>query len=61
MAASKRRVAIREPATFRPYWLHVAGIVGLTLIDAGLGVVNPILIRSIFDDCEREHSEYRRP
>ena len=61
MAASKRSVAIRAAATFRPYWLHVAGIVGLILINSGLGVVNPVLIRSIFDDCEREHSEYQRP
>ena len=61
MAASIRSVAIRTAATFRPYWLHVAGIVGLILVDAGLGVVNPVLIRSVFDDCGREQSEYQRP
>lgn len=32
-----------------PYWLQVAGIVGLILINAGQGVVNPVPIRSIFD------------
>ena len=41
-----RRIA----ASFRPYWLQVSGIAFLILITAGVGVINPLLIREVFDD-----------
>ena len=42
-----RRIA----ATFQPYWPRVLAIGLLILITAGLGVVNPILIRVVFDSA----------
>ena len=40
----------RVVAIFRPYWAPVLLVGVLILITAGLGVVNPILIRVVFDD-----------
>lgn len=40
----------RVVAIFRPYWARVLLVGVLILITAGLGVVNPILIRVVFDD-----------
>ena len=51
MSTPKRGVAGRAAGSFRPYSLHVAGIAALILVTAGLGVVNPVLIRSVFDDA----------
>ena len=50
MATPKRSVARRAAASFSPYALHAVGIAALILITAGLGVVNPVLVRSVFDD-----------
>ena len=51
MAKAERSVASRAAASFRPYALHVGGIAALIVVTAGLGVVNPVLIRSVFDDA----------
>ena len=48
---SKTGVVRRAAGSFRPYILHVVGIVLLILITAGLGVVNPLLIERVFDDA----------
>lgn len=37
--------------TFTPYWAKVSVVGGLILFTAGLGVVNPVLIRVVFDDA----------
>ncbi len=50
MATPKRSVARRAAASFSPYSLHAVGIAALILLTAGLGVVNPVLVRSVFDD-----------
>lgn len=36
---------------FRPYWPRVLAIGSLILVTAGLGVVNPVLIRTVFDSA----------
>ena len=41
----------RTMASYRPYWPSVIGIVLLILVTAGLGVVNPLLIREVFDSA----------
>ena len=46
-----RRIVRRAAASFRPYSVQVGGIVLLILLTAGLGVVNPVLIRTVFDDA----------
>ena len=46
-----RRVAARAAGCFRPYWLQVIGVALLIVVTAGLGVVNPVLLRSVFDDA----------
>ena len=51
MSTPKRSVTRTAAASFGPYALRVSGIVVLILITAGLGVVNPVLIRSVFDDA----------
>ena len=48
---SGQNVVRRAAASFSPYKLQVVGIVLLILVTAGLGVVNPLLIRTIFDDA----------
>ena len=48
---SSGNVARRAAAAFAPYKLQVIGIVLLILVTAGLGVVNPLLIRKIFDNA----------
>ena len=48
---AKTGVARRAAGSFRPYTLHVVGIVLLILVTAGLGVVNPYLTRPVFDDA----------
>ena len=39
----------RTASSFRPYWIRVTGIGLLIMVTAGLGVVNPLLIREVFD------------
>ena len=46
-----RRVAARAAGSFRPYLLQVIGVALLIVVTAGLGVVNPVLLRSVFDDA----------
>ena len=46
-----RGLVRRTAAYFRPYWIRVAGITLLILVTAGLGVVNPLLIREVFDSA----------
>ncbi len=41
----------RVVASFRPYWPQVLLVGLLILVTAGLGVVNPVLIRVVFDDA----------
>ena len=41
----------RIVATFRPYWVVVTLVGLLILITAGIGVVNPLLIRVVFDSA----------
>ena len=50
-SASGRSVAGRAAASFRPYTPQVVGVVLLILVTAGLGVVNPVLIETVFDDA----------
>ena len=42
-----RRIA----STFKPYWPKISVVGVLILITAGFGVVNPVLIRVVFDDA----------
>ena len=46
-----RSVAARAADCFRPYSLQVIGVALLIIVTAGLGVVNPVLLRSVFDDA----------
>ena len=46
-----KRLVRRAVASFRPYWLSVVGIALLIVVTAGLGVVNPLLIREVFDSA----------
>ena len=48
---SNRATVRRAAESFRPYTWQVIGVVLLILVTAGLGVVNPVLIRSVFDDA----------
>ncbi len=50
-SGSNRATVRRAAASFRPYSWQVIGVVLLILVTAGLGVVNPLLIRSVFDDA----------
>ena len=50
-SGSGRATVGRAAASFRPYTPQVVGVVLLILVTAGLGVVNPLLIRSVFDDA----------
>ena len=46
-----RSVAARAADCFRPYSIQVIGVALLIIVTAGLGVVNPVLLRSVFDDA----------
>ncbi len=46
-----RSVAARAAGSFRPYLLQVVGVALLIVVTAALGVVNPVLLRSVFDDA----------
>ena len=48
---AKEGLVRRIVAVFRPYWRTVTLVGILILITAGLGVVNPILIRVVFDSA----------
>ena len=49
--SAKRGLGRRILGAFKPYWFKVSVVGGLILITAGLGVVNPILIRVVFDSA----------
>ena len=46
-----RRLLPRIIRLFRPYWVQVAIVGLLILVTAGLGVVNPLLIKVVFDSA----------
>ena len=46
-----RRLNRRIAGAFQPHWPRVLAIGLLILVTAGLGVVNPILIRAVFDSA----------
>ena len=48
---AKKGLIRRIVSVFRPYWRTVTFVGLLILITAGLGVVNPILIRVVFDSA----------
>ena len=48
---AKRGLERRIVSIFRPYWRAVTVVGVMILITAGLGVVNPILIRVVFDSA----------
>ena len=50
-SAGNPRLVRRTAASFRPYLLQVTGIAFLILITAGVGVINPLLIREVFDNA----------
>ena len=41
----------RIVALFRPYWVRVLIVGLLVLVTAGLGIINPLLIRVVFDSA----------
>ncbi len=49
LAASKSGLNGRIANIFKPYWGKVSAVGILILITAGLGVINPVLIRTVFD------------
>ena len=50
-ATAKRGLLRRIAGSFRPYLTHVVAVGLLVLFTAGLGVVNPLLIRVVFDSA----------
>ena len=48
---SRRGVAARAAGCFRPYWVQVVGVALIIAVTSALGVVNPLLLRSVFDDA----------
>jgi len=50
-SAAKRGIGRRIVSAFAPYWLKVTVVGVLILVTAGLGVVNPVLIRVVFDSA----------
>ena len=46
-----RGLVRRTAASFRPCWIRVAGVTLLIIVTAGLGVVNPLLIKEVFDSA----------
>ena len=49
--AAKRGLGRRIVSAFAPYWFKVTVVGVLILVTAGLGVVNPVLIRVVFDSA----------
>ncbi len=50
-APTQKGLGRRILGAFAPYWLKVSAVGLLILITAGLGVVNPVLIRVVFDSA----------
>ena len=51
MASTSKHLLRRVARLFRPYRGRVALIVVLILITSGLGVVNPLLTKQVFDNA----------
>ena len=49
--AASRGLGRRIVSAFAPYWFKVSVVGALILVTAGLGVVNPVLIRVVFDSA----------
>lgn len=49
--AAKQGLGRRIVSAFAPYWFKVSVVGALILVTAGLGVVNPVLIRVVFDSA----------
>ena len=49
--AARRGLGRRIVSAFAPYWFKVSVVGALILVTAGLGVVNPVLIRVVFDSA----------
>ena len=49
--ASGQGLGRRIVSAFAPYWFKVSVVGALILVTAGLGVVNPVLIRVVFDSA----------
>jgi ATP-binding cassette subfamily B protein len=49
--AASRGLGRRIVSAFAPYWFKVSVVGVLILVTAGLGVVNPVLIRVVFDSA----------
>ena len=49
--ATNRGLGRRIVSAFAPYWFKVSVVGALILVTAGLGVVNPVLIRVVFDSA----------
>ena len=50
-SAAKQGLGRRIVSAFAPYWFKVTVVGVLILVTAGLGVVNPVLIRVVFDSA----------
>ena len=50
-SAAKQGLGRRIVSAFAPYWFKVTVVGALILVTAGLGVVNPVLIRVVFDSA----------
>ena len=50
-SAAKQGLGRRIVSAFAPYWFKVSVVGALILVTAGLGVVNPVLIRVVFDSA----------
>ena len=48
---ARRGVAMRAAGCFRPYWVQSSGVALIIAVTSALGVVNPLLLRSVFDDA----------
>ena len=48
---ARRGLGRRIVSAFAPYWFKVSVVGALILVTAGLGVVNPVLIRVVFDSA----------
>ena len=50
-SAARQGLGRRIVSAFAPYWFKVSVVGALILVTAGLGVVNPVLIRVVFDSA----------
>jgi len=50
-AHANRDTARRVVPLFRPYRAHVAAVVGLIVVTSTIGIINPLLIRTVFNQA----------